>query len=290
MEGFFSVIVWILAIIGVLLVLWFLIRSHFFAKGIVKQFRLCNVIVDGKKGTGKDLLFQYVINKRDEHYYSNISYGGKFTRITPKDCSIAPNTYKEFITGQITPLKERFYEKEDFYFSDGGTFFPNYQDGILNNAYPSLPLMYALSRHVCDSNIHVNVQNCGRLWKKLREQADFFVHCVQTIKLPFHLLIKCYTYDKVESALANLRPVRNRMFNKYDRAEKDIYQATNGEIKSGWVIVPKSSIKYDTRAFEKMLYGDSPRRNRKDEEERLRRLEYNPLAWLFPKGEKHVSA
>lgn len=285
MEGFFNVVLWLVFGILVLFLLIFCVRAHFFGKRIVREFKRCNVIVDGKKGTGKDVLFQYVINKRDEHYYSNISYGHKFTQITPKDCSIAPNTYKEFISGQVVPLKQRFYEKEDFYFSDGGTFFPNYQDGILNNVYPSLPLMYALSRHVCDSNIHVNVQNCGRLWKKLREQADFFVHCVMTIKIPFFLIIRCYTYDKMESAIMNLRPVKRRMFNKYDKAEKDIYDATNGEIKAGFVIVRKKSIKYDTRAFEKMVYGNLPRRNRAKEEETLARLEnYKPLKWLFPKG------
>ena len=271
MSGLLGVLLWVGISILVLILLLFLFRCWRFGNFIVRNFRRCNVVVDGKKGSGKDLLFQYVINKRDEHYYSNISYGGKHTPITPKLCSIAPNTYEQFITGDVKPLKERFYENEDFYFSDGGTFFPNYVDGILNRSYPSLPLMYALSRHICDSNIHVNVQNCGRLWKKLREQADFFIHCVQTIKLPFHLLIHCYTYDKESSALQNLRPVRKRMFNKFDKAEKDIYEAQNGDIRSGWVIVRKKNIKYDTRAFEKLVYGDLPRRSRKEEEREAER-------------------
>ena len=273
MEGIITVIV----IVGVAILLFlgflFAIKSWLFGRFIVKEFKKCNVVVDGKKGTGKDLLFQYVVHKRNAHYYANISYGDeKYTHLDPKDCSIAPNTYKQFINGEVKKITDRFYEGEDFYFSDGGTFFPNYVDNILNMAYPYLPVTYALSRHISNANIHVNIQNLGRLWKKLREQADFFVHCCGVVNLGLWLGIKCYTYDTESSALARFRPVHRRLWNKYDRAEKDIYEAEKGDIRSGWVIIPKRWIKYDTRAFEKVIYGDTPRRNRADEEKKKKEL------------------
>lgn len=74
------------------------------------------------------------------------------------------------------------------------------------------------------------------------------------------------------------------MFNKFDKAEKDIYQAQNGDIKSGWIIIPKRAVKYDTRAFEKIIYGETPRRYRAQEEE-LRAFDRtgdDKLKWLMP--------
>lgn len=119
-----------------------------------------------------------------------------------------------------------------------------------------MPIYYALSRQLADHNIHANVQNYGRLWKALREQADFYVTCKKTIKLPFFLLTKCITYEKLESASRELLPIKNRMLNKYSKAEVDQYNATNGAITIGWVIQRKRKIKYDTRAFEKLLYDE----------------------------------
>ena len=59
-------------------ILFFLVRSWLLGKHIVRQFQRCNVVVDGKKGKGKDVLFQYVIHKRKEPYYANIDYGGNY--------------------------------------------------------------------------------------------------------------------------------------------------------------------------------------------------------------------
>lgn len=245
--------------IGLIALIVFLVRAWLFGRFLVKSFQRCNVVVDGKKGKGKDLLFQYVVAKRKAPYYSNIDYGGRWEAIKMNEVSVTPNTYQNFLEDRVEQVKRKFVERKDIYLSDGGIYLPSFMDSALYRLYPSLPLYYPLSRHSAEHNIHVNVQNLGRLWKALREQADFFVHVKTNVKLPFFIFVKCNTYDNIGSAMEALEPVRGRFLNKYSKAETDVYRATHGEIKSGWVILRKSRIKYDTRALEKVLYGEQPR-------------------------------
>ena len=220
---------------------------------IVYHFKKGNVVVCGHKGNGKDLLFQWVINKRHDYYYSNISYGGKKKIISIKDISCEPNDYDNLINNRINKTPHKFYEKKDIYISDAGNFLPAQMDSLLHKKYKSMPLYYSLSRHLYNSNVHMNAQSIERLWKIIREQADFFVCCKRTYKLPFFLLIKTITYDKYESCKAGLLPLKYRWFNKQSKAQYDLFRSTNGDIRTAWVIVPKRKIYYDTRAFEKIL-------------------------------------
>lgn len=217
------------------------------------HFKHCNVLVGGKKGSGKDLLFQYVINKRNKPYYANILYGGKGKKITLKDVSCAPNDYERITNNQIVKSPHIFKEKSDIYISDIGIFLPSYMDSKLYNKFPSMPIFYALSRHLYLNNVHCNTQNIERGWKALREQADFYIIVKRTWSIPFFLITKFYTYDKYESARQGLTPVKTRLINKYSKAETDIYKATNGDIRQGFIIQRKTKVKYDTRAFEKIL-------------------------------------
>lgn len=241
-----------LAIFGIIALVWFIKQALLF-RYIVDNFKKSNVVVAGKKGTGKDLIFNKVINRRNDFHYCNIPMGDKNKIISLKAVSVEPNTYKDFINENVTRINRTFYEKKDIYISDGGVYLPSYMDAVLYKTYPSMPIFYALSRHLYENNIHVNVQNYNRLWKALREQADFFVTCRKTIKLPFFLLTKVTTYDKYESAVANLLPLKARIFNKFSKAQADLFKASNGEIKEGWIIQRKSKVKYDTRAFEKIV-------------------------------------
>lgn len=247
------IILLIVLLILSIFVIVFLVKNKIFYNNILFHFKKCNVIVDGKKGSGKDLIFQKVINSRKDNYYSNIDYGGKCNLIELSSVSIYPNTYINFINDKITKVERNFIEKKDIYISDGGIYLPSYMDSTLYKTYPSFPIFYALSRHLYNNNVHVNVQNFTRLWKALREQADFFIHIKRTYNLPFFLLIKCNTYDKYESAIQYLEPLNARILNKYSKAETDIYNAQHGDIRSGYVIIKKSKIKYNTRAFEKLI-------------------------------------
>lgn len=245
------VLIAILVALVLIIILW--IKHWLFVQDVLWQFKHCNVIVSGKKGTGKDLVFQYVINKRKEKYYANISYGGDYKNIKLKQVSCAPNDYEHIVNDNIVKQKHTLVEKKDIYISDIGVFLPSYMDSKLYKEFPSMPILYALSRHLYANNIHCNSQNVERGWKALREQADFYIITKRTYKIFGIFLTRCITYDKYESARQGLLPIKTRILNKYSKAEVDIYNAKNGNIKSGFIIQRKKDLKYDTRAFEKIL-------------------------------------
>jgi len=217
------------------------------------NFKHCNVIVAGKKGTGKDLLFQWVINKRKDFYYANIPYGHKHKVICIKDVSCMPNTYYNLIQNKVEKQPHLFKEKKDIYISDIGNFLPSYMDSLLYKYFPSMPLFYSLSRHLYNSNVHCNCQNIERGWKALREQADFYIQVKRTYRIFCLFITKYYSYDRYESAKKNLLPIKTRLLNKFSKAEADKYRAENGEIKKGFIFQWKWRLHYDTRAFEKIM-------------------------------------
>lgn len=275
--------IWVfLAVLVVLaLVLFYFLFVHFKTKKrLLSRFRDSNTITFGPKGSGKDLLFQFVINSRKESYRSNIDYGhsipsksSKFARkqgdpffkclsnsLTFKALSdsIAPNTYENFIKGDIVKCSNPFEDNHDFYFSDCGVILPSQYDSFLSRQFPSLPIVYALSRHLWHSNIHINTQAFSRPWVKLREQADFFVRARGVVNLPFFLMVKCVTYDKYESASRSLEPLKKRAINGFAHANSDLRTADDGNIIGGFVFIRKSQVYYDTRAFKKILFKETP--------------------------------
>ena len=216
-----------------------------------------STIVYGAKGKGKDVLFQKVIFLRKKSpYESNIDYGYMGKKRDIKDLSIEPNTYLNFINGNIEKIKcDLSHEGVDYYLSDGGVYLPSQYNNELNKRYPSLPLYYALSRQLYNSNIHTNTQALGRLWIMIREQADYYIKCRKMINLPF-IMIGCLTlYDKYESAEQNLLPLGSRLFNKFSRAEVDLYNAKNGLIEKRFYIIRKKDIVFNTRHFRDVLFN-----------------------------------
>lgn len=219
------------------------------------HFENMNTITYGHKGTGKDLVTDKVIHHRNEHYYANIPYSCEYLHLIKdfREVSCEPNDYKALVSGNIIKTKHKFIEGADIYISDMGVYFPSYMDSTLYKLYPSMPVLYALDRQLYSQNIHFNTQSLERGWKALREQADFFVRCKRTYHLPFVLITSVVTYTKYKSALEELEPIKSRMLNKYSKAEVDLYNANNGDIRHGLVIRLKRTIKYDTRYFEKKL-------------------------------------
>ena len=140
------IIIFVVLGIGLLIALFWLIKQALFTHNVIRNFKKCNVVVAGKKGTGKDLVFNKLINKRHDFYYSNIKYGGKCKLISLKQVSVYPNTYDDFINEKVTKIPRTFREKKDIYISDGGIFLPSYKDSVLYKTYPSMPIFYALSR------------------------------------------------------------------------------------------------------------------------------------------------
>lgn len=250
----------IFIVIGIILLLFvglvLLIKHHLFMKDLYWHFQHVNVIVFGKKGSGKDLVTHKVIKHRKDFYYANIPYTADNNYEILEDLnkvSCEPNDYKALVNNDIKPQPHRFKEGKDIYISDMGVYLPSYMDSTLYKLYPSMPVLYALSRQLYSQNIHFNTQALERGWKALREQADFFVRCKRTYKLPFILLTKVVTYEKYASAQQELEPIKTRMLNKYSKAEVDMYKASNGDIKTGFIIQLKKNITYDTRYFEKKL-------------------------------------
>jgi hypothetical protein len=236
-------------LIVTILIGYFVLRSSMNLSFITKQFQNNNVVVFGKKGAGKDMLFQQVINKRKKHHYSNITYGKKTLPIVMNDISLFPNTYEEMINGKITKVKPNLNERLDIYVSDAGVMLPSQYDWLLHKKYPSLPLLYALQRHLYASNMHVNVQSLGRVWKPIRELADAYIKCERVIWLgPIYIQMFTY-YDRYESAERTLLPMKRRLVNGTSDAIADQYIATNGIIKPMYTIGLKKHIKYNTRHF-----------------------------------------
>lgn len=211
-----------------------------------------NVIVFGKKGTGKDVLFNYITNTRKE-YYANIPYTNpNYELITPNDLKLSNNTFESLLLNNINKCNWNYKENVDFFISDCGVYLPSQYDSILHKQYKGLPLFYALSRHIGCHNIHINTQALDRVWKVLREQADIYIKTIDTIKLPFFLKLKYRVYDKYTSALNDIRPItNNKLFGSSDSLK--IQSANVGYIKESSILLSKRKCKYDSRYFKKIF-------------------------------------
>lgn len=170
----------IVIIISIILV-FFAIGNILRCKSLVKLFTTDNVLVFGPKGSGKDMLFSYVCRKRGLRYHSNVDYGGRYIAFKPSsDFSVGGNTCHNFITECINPYDYPYDDNEDYYISDCGVYFPSQEYTTLNKYYPSVPVFAALSRHLGDCRVHINVQAPNRVWDKLREQCTLYIGMTST--------------------------------------------------------------------------------------------------------------
>lgn len=243
----------ILFVVFLVFVVWHTRKTNRILKD---AFKNNSVIVFGRKGKGKDLLFQKVIYlKKKQPYLSNITYGYNNISTPINALNLTPNTYENFINDEIKKIdKNDAYEGLDYYLSDGGVYLPSQYDSKLHKRYMSFPLFYALSRHLYNMNIHCNTQSLSRLWKPIREQADFYIKCRKVVKLPFIMIGYITTYEKYDSAEKELLPLGSRIFNKFSKAECDQFYSTNGKIENRFYLILKKHIKYDTRHFEKVVF------------------------------------
>jgi len=243
-------------IIGIIILflLFLILKSYLNMAYIIKVFKRNNVIVFGKKGTGKDMLFQAVINKRKQIHYSNILYTKSKTLLLKiSEITLFPNSYENLINDNVEKVEPNLEEKYDIYLSDGGTYLPSQYDYMLHKKYTSLPLFYALQRHLYNSNFHVNVQSLSRLWKPLRELADGYFKMQSTIFIgPFYFMSLIF-YDRYESAEQTLLPMPDKLLNPVNNGLSAQYKATNGIIKPMFLLGLKSKIFYDTRHFKKVF-------------------------------------
>ena len=232
-------------IIFVLLLIIFIRLRFVNLSYTAKQFSKQNVIVTGKKGAGKDVLFSAVINRRRKKCYSNIDFG-KYSIVKPiAYLNTLPNTYENLLENKITIIEKNIEERTDYYLSDGGIYLPSQYDIALckSDNYKSLPIFYALSRHLGNMNVHVNVQNINRLWIKLREHADYYINCKLCVNLGLWLYLKTVHYEDYDDCLNNKLPTRRRI------------DESKGHIEYRRYLIPKRFLTYDTRYFHKVFYG-----------------------------------
>ena len=227
-------------------------------KTIQSSFSSGNVIVFGKKGKGKDLIFNYAINTRGIRCASNIPFNKDICKVRPiKDYNLDPNTFENMLNDNVKICKKTINEGEDYYISDGGIFLPSQYEGMLCKLYPSLPMFYATSRHLAQMNIHINSQYLGRVWDKLREQANTYIKCIESNKLfNKYIITKCIFYDQYKTAMAEMLPFPKQLFESKENKSKRIeFEAHNGIVKYFYVIQKIKHIYYDTRYFHKVFYG-----------------------------------
>lgn len=249
-------------VVALAFALWQIITHHG-CRDIIKMFRSGNVLVAGNKGRGKDMLFSYVIKRREkdgEIHASNIRFTDK-TKIRPLTYySLTNNSRANFIANKFETETHTFIEQEDYYCSDIGTQAPAWAHNDLEKIYPTLPIVFALSRHLGDFRIHANAQVWELIWDKLRKQADYCIYCEKcTILFGKIAIQRVVLYDRRLTAEEYIQPykVRRGLFGgskPEDYARAHDFNAKYGFVKRVWFwhIIPKKP--YDTRAYYKMLY------------------------------------
>lgn len=246
-------IILILLLLVVLGIFWRLEKN---AKFIARKFEEGNTITFGAKGKGKDLLLQKVIKVRKKKYFSNVDYGYGFNYIDIAELALGKNTYENFIEGVVEVVeKNEQLEGADIYISDAGIYLPSQYHYLLDKKYKSLPIFYALSRHLYNNNVHVNTQALNRVWDKLREQADSYFKALRTFRLFGLLFTKVRYYETYQTASENRAPMRRRLLNKYSKGLADEYQAYNGLVFDMWICQRVSKVNYDSRYFHSVLFG-----------------------------------
>lgn len=247
----------ILIIVIALLAFW-LLRQILAKRYLLSTFDEGNVIVFGLRGRGKDMLFNYVINKRGDPYISNVDYtsGKGYNKLDFSKLDIG-NSRRDFVADDLNYYKYPYNDGCDVFISDCGVYFPSYDTNSLNKEYPRVPLFNALSRHLGNCNVHCNIQNLNRLWITFREQADLYVKacgckCFFKGKL-VHLNYR--VYDRYAAAMDGVKPFAFGWgIGKEKRMRIAEFQARYGTVKNGsfWFI---NSGKYNDRAFRDKLLG-----------------------------------
>lgn len=256
-----SIIITIIIAVLILIPLYLLAKNH---RELLKVFNTYNTIVFGRKGSGKDVIFQHVTAYLDKHgieYRSNIDYGNN-EKITDIGLySLWPNTSESLIDGKVQKITNQIPITGFSHFeSDAGAKYPSHLDHLLSKKYPWLPLVMAFSRHLWNMRFHMNTQALSRIWIKIREQADYYIKVIGTLNVFIGLFTKIRYYEDYESANQGLRPYRPHglLHTKQEvQAMREEYDALHGVIKERWIFTPKSALKYDTFYFRKVFFYDN---------------------------------
>lgn len=233
-------------------------------KKIIRLYNRGSVCVTGERGSGKDMLQANVIFRRKKPYVSNINYRCQdsfYQDFDYENINLSGNTYKDILNCDVDYYEYPYIMGSDIYISDIGVYFPSQYCNELNKAYPSLPLFFALSRQLGRCNVHLNVQNLGRAWDKIREQSDTYIRC-RYCHVFFGLVFQGITlYDKAQSCQDRVKPFKmskpliNRESKTMISLYRDSFFNTHGMVKNMFLVYRNKS-DYDTYYFEKLFKGE----------------------------------
>lgn len=252
---------WVLPVLGIVALLFIIVTAIrcIIGRRLLKDYKKDSLIIFGKRGHGKSLLFSEMTRMDDKESgsLSNTDFKRKNQEIINiKDISVAPNTWDNVLKGEfITIGKKESWEGKSVYIDDAGIYLPNFADSMLKKNYDSMPLAFAVWRHLYNAPMHINSQACDRVWKLLREQADGFIEARYTRRFLWFAFIHCTYYKKASSAEQSLLPMKKSIFNKYNAAELNHYNAVNGEIKDFIIFAPTWRNRYDSRWFHAKFFG-----------------------------------
>lgn len=267
----FPIIIPILLLVVLLLVLYAYMKNRQFVNQASG-----NGIIYGGRGKGKGLLLNYRIYKDKTKPFCNVAYGNSELLTEPAEYlnSIEPLKVEDFINGTIKHIpKIEKYEKRNIYLDDVNVYMPNWVDSMLKKKYDSMPPMLAINRHLYDAFMIITTQDRERPYKLLKElQSDFSIKAIKTLGfghlwncLPIlnHFVYTKYIYHELPKAVDMLpfqaMGVTNELLKTgyltSGQATKEVYEATNGIIKYGFVLQRKKIINYDTRYFHQVVFG-----------------------------------
>lgn len=236
---------------------YFLFRN----RTLIKMFSRFSLLLCGKKGTGKDVIFSYAYNSisaKKHPKFSNIPYDNNFHPVSFSDFALSCSPDELINSNDLSSVLKTNYrpefENSICFMSDTGVYLSSANFAKLNYKYPSLPIYIALNRQLYKQNIHCNTQAFNRVWDKYREQFDFYINIRSSflgkISRSLFTFIPCYKikldmYSNVEDAVSGIIPQKKKKDNNT--------ALVKGRIKTMCVCVPLYKIKHDTRYFKKLL-------------------------------------
>ena len=247
--------IWVVLVLGVLclgVAIWVWYGHH-----LLRKYKSDSLIVFGKKGHGKSLLFSAMSRMdRKAGYLTNVpfNHSGEVV-INPSAVSVAPNTWDDVLNGRIKRIPAQPFEGKPVYLDDAGVYLPNFADNTLKKNYPSMPIAFAVWRHLYDAPIYINSQDVSRAWKIIREQADGFIKARRFFRLGPVGIIRCTYFDRMQSAVDDVAPIKKAILNKFSASEVNTYKALHGTVKDFSVVVWLPHHRYDSRYFRKLFFG-----------------------------------
>lgn len=230
-----------------------------------RTFKKGNVCVTGLRGCGKDMLFANVTARCTKDYISNIDYQNKSTyhEFAPSALRIG-NTYENFINQEVNRFTYPYQQNVDYYLSDVGVYFPSQYNGDLNKRYADIPTFMALSRHIADCNVHINVQNLNRAWDKIREQSDTYIRCIKCYVIGKLVIQTVIVYDQYDACLKRVDPFcplrapllsmgsARAMYKVKNEELLRSFKERNGSVRR-YTLIYFNKSNYNTRQFAEML-------------------------------------